>query len=183
MTSTTAESQPTLSFPDACTLDLIIPNSSDFDVETHLKTDNQLVSRDVLFFDCFEPTISSILTDPQGGTPGGSHNPRGSSAKDIIEALQRLSSFGAQNEIKAEGSSLTVEPLSADLAALNIPTTLQTGDKSTFLPLPPGACHNVQLEFLTLSTGLVGLAAVHVVDLDSRETTQITELPDVLVTK
>lgn len=50
-----------------------------------------------------------------------------------------------------------------------------------FSPLPPGACHNVQLEFLTLSTGLVGLAAVHVVDLDSRETTQITELPDVLV--
>lgn len=50
-------------------------------------------------------------------------------------------------------------------------------------PLPPGACHNVQLEFLTLSTGLVGLAAVHVVDLDSRETTQITELPDIMVIK
>jgi len=50
-------------------------------------------------------------------------------------------------------------------------------------PLPPGACHNVQLEFLTLSTGLVGLAAVHVVDLDSRETTQITELPDIMVSK
>jgi hypothetical protein len=50
-------------------------------------------------------------------------------------------------------------------------------------PLPPGACHNVQLEFLTLSTGLVGLAAVHVVDLDTRETTQITELPDVMVSK
>ncbi|KAI5236807.1 hypothetical protein E4T43_08357 [Aureobasidium subglaciale] len=50
-------------------------------------------------------------------------------------------------------------------------------------PLPPGACHNVQLEFLTLSTGLVGLAAVHVVDLDTRETTQITELPDIRVLK
>jgi hypothetical protein len=50
-------------------------------------------------------------------------------------------------------------------------------------PLPPGACHNVQLEFLTLSTGLVGLAAVHVVDLDTRETTQITELPDIMVSK
>ncbi|KAH0166420.1 hypothetical protein KCU67_g4318, partial [Aureobasidium melanogenum] len=50
-------------------------------------------------------------------------------------------------------------------------------------PLPPGACHNVQLEFLTLSSGLVGLAAVHVVDLDSRETTQITELPDIMVSR
>jgi hypothetical protein len=52
-----------------------------------------------------------------------------------------------------------------------------------FSPLPPGACHNVQLEFLTLSTGWVGLAAVHVVDLDTRETTQITELPDIMVSK
>lgn len=50
-----------------------------------------------------------------------------------------------------------------------------------FSPLPPGACHNVQLEFLTLSTGLVGLAAVHVIDLDTRETTQITEMPDIMV--
>ncbi|KAI4715951.1 hypothetical protein E4T48_07860 [Aureobasidium sp. EXF-10727] len=50
-------------------------------------------------------------------------------------------------------------------------------------PLPPGACHNVQLEFLTLSTGLVGLAAVHVVDLETRETTQITDLPDIMVSK
>lgn len=50
MTSTTADSQPTLSFPDASTLDLIIPNSSDFDVENHLRSDNQLVSRDNLFF-------------------------------------------------------------------------------------------------------------------------------------
>jgi len=47
--------------------------------------------------------------------------------------------------------------------------------------LPPGACHNVQLEFLTLSTGVVGLAAVNIVDLETKETTQVTELPDVLV--
>lgn len=48
-------------------------------------------------------------------------------------------------------------------------------------PLPPGACHNVQLEFLTLSTGVVGLAAVNIVDLESKETTQVIELPDIMV--
>lgn len=37
------------------------------------------------------------------------------------------------DDIKAEGSNLLVEPFSADLAALALPTTLQTGDKSTFL--------------------------------------------------
>lgn len=50
MTTLTADSQPTLSFPDASTLDLIIPHSSDFDVESHLRSGNQLVSRDNLFF-------------------------------------------------------------------------------------------------------------------------------------
>jgi hypothetical protein len=60
---------------------------------------------------------------------------------------------------------------------------IQNSANNVFSPLPPGACHNVQLEFLTLSTGLVGLAAVHVIDLDRRETTQITELPDIMVSK
>ncbi|KAG9548168.1 hypothetical protein KCU79_g15061, partial [Aureobasidium melanogenum] len=49
--TTSTEPQPMLSFPDASTLDLIIPNSSDFDVGSHLKSENQLVSRDALFFE------------------------------------------------------------------------------------------------------------------------------------
>ncbi|KAH0091921.1 hypothetical protein KCU84_g17993, partial [Aureobasidium melanogenum] len=171
--TTSTESQPMLSFPDASTLDLIIPNSSDFDLESHLKSDNQHVSRDALFFEellpvylilrsslpsfqeviknvelyitayatqpsppprlqsggaptppqqplklaldsvtitpehkpilttqlteCFEPTLSPILSDPQGGPSGRPHDPRSSSTQDIIEALQCLSSFGDQS--------------------------------------------------------------------------------------
>jgi hypothetical protein len=49
-TSTAAVSQPTLSFPDASSLDLLIPDSSDFDIEAHLKSDEHLVSRDALLF-------------------------------------------------------------------------------------------------------------------------------------
>jgi len=49
-TSTDAASQPSLFFPDASTLDLLIPDSSDFDVEAYLKSDSQLVSRDNLLF-------------------------------------------------------------------------------------------------------------------------------------
>ncbi|KAG9525811.1 hypothetical protein KCV07_g1129, partial [Aureobasidium melanogenum] len=422
-----------LSFPDASTLDLIIPNSSDFDVGSHLKSDNQLISRDALFFEellpvyvilrsslpSFQEVVKSVelyitayATQPSppprlqsGGAPAPPQQPvklaldsvtitpeqkptlaikvhiTPEQVSDVLLCLDLESARhgGVQiDEIKAEGSSLTVEPFSADLAALSLPTTLQTGDKSTFLyklarpkdtagvpshhsrpssvtfqiravaqvsdtcsaqiqarwhgnvnfpplqpaksmplrpqsvasttqdrplskrvstmttrpmsgmtqvdsagvtfaftapdkvkegetflldvfvvnrstrrkrlaivaipksvksaqsqhtlrfpnisrqdshhtaeavmddrtiyhmqdqrearisevvclnadvrvgPLPPGACHNVQLEFLTLSSGLVGLAAVHVVDLDSRETTQITELPDIMVSK
>ncbi|KAJ9630737.1 hypothetical protein H2203_001261 [Taxawa tesnikishii (nom. ined.)] len=48
-------------------------------------------------------------------------------------------------------------------------------------PLLPGACHSTQLEFLALSPGTLGLAAVSVVDLETKETVQITDLPDVVV--
>lgn len=59
-TPTEAVSQPTLSFPDASSLDLLIPDSSDFDIGTHLKSDSQFVSRDTLLFgmrlfSCLEP--------------------------------------------------------------------------------------------------------------------------------
>jgi hypothetical protein len=37
------------------------------------------------------------------------------------------------DHIKAEGNNINVEPFSADLAALDLPATLQTGDRSTFL--------------------------------------------------
>lgn len=49
-TSTAAVPQPTLSFPDASSLDLLIPDSSDFDIEAHLKSGSQFVSRVTLLF-------------------------------------------------------------------------------------------------------------------------------------
>lgn len=49
-TTTDAVAQPMLSFPDASSLDLLIPESSDFDIEAHLKSGSQFVSRDTLLF-------------------------------------------------------------------------------------------------------------------------------------
>jgi hypothetical protein len=47
----------------------------------------------------------------------------------------RLIEFGdiEVDDIKAEGNSLSVEPLSPELAASSLPITLRTGDRSTFL--------------------------------------------------
>jgi hypothetical protein len=45
-----AVEQPTLSFPDASSLDLLIPDSPDFDVEACLKSNSQLRTRNVLLF-------------------------------------------------------------------------------------------------------------------------------------
>ncbi|KAL1306666.1 hypothetical protein AAFC00_005338 [Neodothiora populina] len=48
-------------------------------------------------------------------------------------------------------------------------------------PLPPGTCHNVQLEFLALSPGFVSLAALHIIDLETKETIEVTDLPEIEV--
>ena len=48
-------------------------------------------------------------------------------------------------------------------------------------PLPPGACHVVDLQFLALKEGLVGIEAVRVVDLMTQEHVDIRDLPTMLV--
>ncbi|KAK6079743.1 hypothetical protein SCUP234_05502 [Seiridium cupressi] len=48
-------------------------------------------------------------------------------------------------------------------------------------PLAPGSCHVVELRFLALKSGVVGIEAVRVVDLSSTEHVDIRELPTVVV--
>jgi hypothetical protein len=48
-------------------------------------------------------------------------------------------------------------------------------------PLAPGSCHVVELRFLALKSGIVGVEAVRVVDLSSTEHVDIRELPVVVV--
>lgn len=48
-------------------------------------------------------------------------------------------------------------------------------------PLAPGSCHVVELRFLALKSGLVGVDTVRVVDLGSTEHVDIRDLPTVLV--
>ena len=47
-------------------------------------------------------------------------------------------------------------------------------------PLVPGACHNTQLEFLVLSPGRVTFETLNVVDIETRETVCIADLPEIL---
>ena len=48
-------------------------------------------------------------------------------------------------------------------------------------PLAPGACHVVELQFLALQEGIVGMEAIRVVDLGSQEHVDIRELPTMIV--
>ncbi|KYK58189.1 hypothetical protein DCS_05202 [Drechmeria coniospora] len=48
-------------------------------------------------------------------------------------------------------------------------------------PLAPGACHVVELQFLALHEGVVGIEAIRVMDLGSQEHVDIKDLPIVVV--
>lgn len=48
-------------------------------------------------------------------------------------------------------------------------------------PLAPGSCHVVELEFLALKEGLVGVEAIRVVDLGTQEHVDIRDLPTTFV--
>jgi hypothetical protein len=48
-------------------------------------------------------------------------------------------------------------------------------------PLAPGACAVVELRFLALRKGVVGVEAVRVVDLGTQEHVDVRELPVVVV--
>ncbi|KAL7936259.1 TRAPP trafficking subunit Trs65 domain-containing protein [Trichoderma chlorosporum] len=48
-------------------------------------------------------------------------------------------------------------------------------------PVAPGACHVVELQFLALREGVVGLEAIRVVDLGSQEHVDIGDLPTMIV--
>jgi hypothetical protein len=48
-------------------------------------------------------------------------------------------------------------------------------------PLAPSACYEVELKFMALKVGIVGIEAVRVVDLGSQEHVDIRDLPSILV--
>ncbi|OLN95895.1 hypothetical protein CCHL11_04998 [Colletotrichum chlorophyti] len=50
-------------------------------------------------------------------------------------------------------------------------------------PLAPGACHVVDLKFLPLKEGIVGIEAIRVIDLGSQEHVDVRELPIMFVEK
>ena len=47
-------------------------------------------------------------------------------------------------------------------------------------PLPPGACFEAPMRFRALATGVLDLGIIRIVDLDSRKTVDVKELPDII---
>jgi hypothetical protein len=48
-------------------------------------------------------------------------------------------------------------------------------------PLAPSACHTIELRFMALRSGIIGLDAVRVIDLATQEHIDITDLPSIVV--
>ncbi|KAL5626249.1 hypothetical protein FOBRF1_000592 [Fusarium oxysporum] len=85
--------------------------------------------------------------------------------KDVADAVTD------ENVLHALQKNSSVE--STDVVCLSADTRVG--------PLAPGACHVVELQFLALQEGVVGLEAMRVVDLGSQEHVDIRDLPTMLV--
>ncbi|KAI1047887.1 hypothetical protein LB505_012502 [Fusarium chuoi] len=85
--------------------------------------------------------------------------------KDVADAVTD------ENVLHALQKNSSVE--STDVVCLSADTRVG--------PLAPGACHVVELQFLALQQGVVGLEAMRVVDLGSQEHVDIRDLPTMLV--
>ena len=48
-------------------------------------------------------------------------------------------------------------------------------------PLAPSACHIIELRFMALKSGVIGLDAVRVIDMATQEHVDITDLPSIVV--
>ncbi|KAF5577296.1 TRAPP trafficking subunit trs65 domain-containing protein [Fusarium pseudocircinatum] len=90
---------------------------------------------------------------------------RRSGEKDVADAVTD------ENILHALQKNSSVE--STDVVCLSADTRVG--------PLAPGACHVVELQFLALQEGVVGLEAMRVVDLGSQEHVDIRDLPTMLV--
>ena len=64
-------------------------------------------------------------------------------------------------------------------AAIVVPWSNLTVYKS---PLLPGTCHSTVLKLLPLSVGSLHLEAIRLVDMNTNETTDIRDLPDIIAT-
>ncbi|RKL43409.1 hypothetical protein BFJ72_g4233 [Fusarium proliferatum] len=85
--------------------------------------------------------------------------------KDVADAVTD------ENVLHALQKNSSVE--STDVVCLSADTRVG--------PLAPGACHVVELQFLALQQGVVGLEAMRVVDLGSQEHVDIRDIPTMLV--
>ncbi|KAH8676254.1 TRAPP trafficking subunit Trs65-domain-containing protein [Xylariales sp. PMI_506] len=107
-----------------------------------------------------------------GGSGGANDNHRRPSRpKTPVDAALVADAVLDDNIVHAMQRSSAVD--SAELVCL-------TADARVG-PLAPGACHVVELRFLAVRPGIVGIEAVRVVDLATTEHVDIRELPTMLV--
>jgi hypothetical protein len=104
-------------------------------------------------------TEPRITRPPSTGYGGSRRDPKVADAvvdENIVYAMQRNSAID-----------------STEIVCLSTDTRVG--------PLAPSACYEVELKFMALKVGIVGVGAVRVVDLATQEHVDIKDLPTILV--
>ncbi|KAM3418577.1 hypothetical protein BST61_g4553 [Cercospora zeina] len=63
------------------------------------------------------------------------------------------------------------------------PDVLDLNPDARIGPLPPGACFETHMSFKALRTGVLDLGVLRIIDLDTRQTVDVRELPEVIALK
>ncbi|RCI15457.1 hypothetical protein L249_3575 [Ophiocordyceps polyrhachis-furcata BCC 54312] len=66
-------------------------------------------------------------------------------------------------------------------ASADVPDVVCLSPDTRVGPLSPGACHVVELQFLALREGVLGIEAIRIVDVNSQEHVDIRDLPTIVV--
>ena len=99
------------------------------------------------------------------------------------KSAQRPVGQQPQPTVPSDGSNATFVASSFDAPPLKRekrPDVLVLNPDCRIGPLPPGACFETEMRFRVIAIGVLNLGTVRVYDLDTRQTVDVKELPDVV---
>ena len=87
----------------------------------------------------------------------------------------------SQETSNAEDTNLIANIFNAPLLEQpKAPDVLDLNPDVRIGPLPPGATYETQMKFRAVTTGVLDLGVIRIVDVDTRQTVDVRELPDVI---
>lgn len=101
----------------------------------------------------------------------------------VLQSIKPRSSVFSKSSLNVpESSSSFAKILQAPptIERAKAPEVLDLNSDVRIGPLPAGACFETHLAFKALRTGVLDLGTLRIVDLDSRQTVEVRDLPDVI---
>ena len=99
----------------------------------------------------------------------------------VLQPTKKSHTKSQEQSNPSEDTDLIAHILNAPpLERHKAPDVLDLNPDVRIGPLPPGACYETHMEFRAVATGVLDLGVLRIVDLDTRQTIDVMELPEVI---